>query len=138
MQFKALIVSLLAVAAQAAPASPNEERSAIEKRATTCGSTYYTTAQVNAAANAACQHVRAGTQAGSSNYPHRYNNYEGFNFKASGPWQEFPLRSSGVYTGGSPGADRVIINGNCAIAGQITHTGASGNAFVGCSGTTLG
>ncbi|PNH40213.1 hypothetical protein VD0003_g10121, partial [Verticillium dahliae] len=38
----------------------------------------------------------------------------------------------------SPGADRVIINGNCAIAGQITHTGASGNAFVGCSGTTLG
>ncbi|KAF3351927.1 hypothetical protein VdG1_09381 [Verticillium dahliae VDG1] len=76
MQFKALIVSLLAVAAQAAPASPNEERSAIEKRATTCGSTYYTTAQVNAAANAACQH--------------------------------------------------------------ITHTGASGNAFVGCSGTTLG
>ncbi|KAF6828328.1 guanyl-specific ribonuclease f1 [Colletotrichum plurivorum] len=128
MQLSLVLVSLFALAAQAVPA-------AIEKRSTTCGSTFYSTAQVNAAASAACTHVRAGTQAGSSTYPHRYNNYEGFDFDVSGPWYEFPMKTSGVYTGGSPGADRVIINGSCGLAGQITHTGASGNAFVGCSGT---
>lgn len=29
-----------------------------------------------------------------------YNNYEGFDFLVSGPYQEFPLRTSGAYTGG--------------------------------------
>lgn len=37
---------------------------------------------------------------------------------------------------GSPGADRVIINTACKLAGEITHTGASGNNFVGCDGTS--
>ncbi|ROT36455.1 hypothetical protein SODALDRAFT_380768 [Sodiomyces alkalinus F11] len=60
-----------------------------------------------------------------------------FDFPGSGPWTLFPMRTSGLYTGGSPGPDRVIIqDGDCSIAGQITHTGASGNAFVGCSGTS--
>ncbi|KAK7975619.1 poly(ADP-ribose) polymerase and DNA-Ligase zn-finger domain-containing protein, partial [Apiospora arundinis] len=68
--------------------------------------------------------------------PHTYNNYEGFNFRVDGPYQEFPIKTNGLYTGGSPGADRVIINTSCEEAGQITHTGASGNNFVGCSGTS--
>ncbi|KAK5630901.1 hypothetical protein RRF57_006616 [Xylaria bambusicola] len=91
----------------------------------------------------------------ANSYPHTYNNYEGFSFTVSGPYLEFPMLSSGVYTGGtylhgskplgcgldtysligSPGADRVIINTSCKLAGAITHTGASGNNFVGCSGT---
>ncbi|ROT38385.1 ribonuclease-domain-containing protein [Sodiomyces alkalinus F11] len=135
MQLSALFVSLLAVVAQAAPAGE------LEKRSTTCGSTYYSTYQINAARNAACIHIRAGTTAGGSTYPHAYNNYEGFRFPISGPYQLFPLRTSSVYNGesnreGAPGPDRVIINRNsCDIAGQITHTGAPGNAFVGCSGT---
>lgn len=37
---------------------------------------------------------------------------------------------------GSPGPDRVVINTSCKLAGEITHTGASGNNFVGCSGTS--
>lgn len=62
----------------------------------------------------------------------------GFNFAVSGPYQEFPILQNGnVYTGGSPGADRVVFNTNGAYAGAITHTGASGNNFVGCSGTSL-
>lgn len=32
----------------------------------------------------------------------------GFDFPVNGPYQEFPIRTSGVYTGGSPGADRVV------------------------------
>ena len=35
---------------------------------------------------------------------------------------------------GSPGPDRVVINGSGQRAGEITHTGASGNNFVACSG----
>jgi hypothetical protein len=66
---------------------------------------------------------------------HQYNNYEGFNFPVSGPYEEFPILENGVYTGGSPGADRVVFNTNGEYAGAITHTGASGNNFVGCSGT---
>lgn len=67
----------------------------------TCGTKYYSASQVAAAADAACEHFQDGTQAGSSSYPHRYNNYEGFDFKGySGPFQEFPIISGGVYTGG--------------------------------------
>ncbi|EEY21740.1 guanyl-specific ribonuclease F1 [Verticillium alfalfae VaMs.102] len=103
------------------PARPTRERSAIEKRATTCGSTYYSTAQVNAAANAACKHVRAGTQAGSSNYPHRLQTTtRASTSRRQAPGREFPPEVPVVSTP------------------EITHTGASGNNFVGCSGTTLG
>jgi len=34
-------------------------------------------------------------------YPHTYNNYEGFSFGVSGPYLEFPMLESGVYTGGA-------------------------------------
>jgi hypothetical protein len=124
-----------------------------ERAATTCGSTYYTADQVNAAAQKACSYYKAGSAPGG--YPHTYNNYEGFSFPVAGPYQEFPLLAShALYTGskfepqngwqinqsnlmlGSPGADRVIINTACKLAGAITHTGASGNNFVGCSGTS--
>ncbi|KAI0012117.1 ribonuclease-domain-containing protein [Xylariaceae sp. FL0662B] len=107
----------------------------VESAETTCGSTYYTATQVNQAAQRACTDYNAGSA--PDGYPHTYNNYEGFSFPISGPYLEFPLLSSGgVYTGGSPGADRVIINTSCKLAGAITHTGASGNNFVGCSGTS--
>jgi hypothetical protein len=50
--------------------------------------------------NQGCKYSKAGTQVGSGDYPHRYNNYEGFDFRVTGPWQEFPISRSGVYTGG--------------------------------------
>jgi hypothetical protein len=37
-------------------------------------------------------------------------------------------------TTGSPGADRVILTSSGQRAGEITHTGASGNNFVACDG----
>ncbi|KAI8293113.1 Extracellular guanyl-specific ribonuclease [Colletotrichum sp. SAR 10_98] len=102
-----------------------------------CGQTEYTLTEVRSAADAACQHVEDGTTAGSSSYPHTYRNQEGLDFNGvEGPFVEFPMKTSGVYKGGKPGADRVIINENCVLAGQITHTGANGNAFVGCEGTS--
>ncbi|TDZ27296.1 Extracellular guanyl-specific ribonuclease [Colletotrichum spinosum] len=103
-----------------------------------CGSTTYSLTEVRSAADAACQHVGAGTTAGSSTYPHPFRNSEGFEFHGvQEPFVEFPMKTTGIYTGGNPGTDRVIINDKCVLAGQITHSGASGNAFVGCSGTDL-
>ncbi|KAL1797788.1 hypothetical protein ACET3X_004394 [Alternaria dauci] len=121
-----------------APAEEAVEIAAVEARQSCyvrCGSTCYTSAQVTAARNSGYNYYTQGGQAGSSNYPHTYNNYEGFDFLVSGPYQEFPLRTSGAYTGGSPGADRVIFNTRGQRAGEITHTGASSsNGFVACSG----
>lgn len=66
-------------------------------------------------------------------YPHQYNDYEGFSFPTSAPWYEFPILSSyEVYTGGSPGADRVIFDKSGTFDSLITHTGASGDDFVAC------
>ncbi|KAH8888914.1 ribonuclease-domain-containing protein [Thozetella sp. PMI_491] len=131
MYFFSAFVTLLAAVPSvlSAPA----EVAALEKRADAqCGSVYYTAAQVNAASVRACNHYNAGTTVGG--YPHTFNNNEGFSFAVSGPYQEFPILSSGsLYTGGSPGADRVVINTSCKQAGTITHTGASGNAFVKCT-----
>ncbi|CEJ83173.1 Putative Ribonuclease/ribotoxin [[Torrubiella] hemipterigena] len=131
MQFS--ITALFSVLAVVSAAPAELERRA----AATCGSTHYSAGAVDSASQASCQHVQNGDTAGSSTYPHKYNNYEGFNFNGvSGPYYEFPILSSGkIYNGGKPGADRVIINANCEEAGVITHQGASGNNFVACSGT---
>ncbi|KAI1454370.1 Ribonuclease/ribotoxin [Annulohypoxylon moriforme] len=132
MYFVNSLLPLVAFITSVAAAPLVAERDALA--ATTCGSTYYTATQVNQAAQKACSYYSSGDAPGG--YPHTYNNYEGFSFAVSGPYLEFPMLSSGVYTGGSPGADRVVINTSCKLAGEITHTGASGNNFVGCSGTS--
>jgi hypothetical protein len=123
----------LVVSALAAPAAELEARAAA-----VCGSVSYTAAQTNAASTAACNYVRNGGTAGGSSYPHQYRNDEGFRFGGlPSPFYEFPILSNGrVYTGGSPGPDRVIITRDCKQAGTITHTGASGNAFKACQGTS--
>jgi hypothetical protein len=55
---------------------------------------------VTAARSKGYSYYQSGSEAGSSTYPHTYNNYEGFKFLVSGPYQEFPLKTSGAYTGG--------------------------------------
>ncbi|KAI9737595.1 MAG: hypothetical protein M1818_005599 [Claussenomyces sp. TS43310] len=104
--------------------------------ATTCGSVKYSVTDTSNCANAAYSYYGEDETAGSSDYPHTYNNYEGFDFPVSGPYQEFPLVKGSTYSGGSPGADRCVINTDGDYAGAITHTGASGDDFVGCSGTS--
>ncbi|KAH0368601.1 guanyl-specific ribonuclease F1, partial [Aureobasidium melanogenum] len=132
MLFKSVFATAMLFAASAV-ALPTD----IEARqsSTTCGNTYYSASQVSAAFNAGYNDYLNGVTYGNSDYPHTYNDYEGFDFPVDGPYQEFPIKKSGVYTGGSPGADRVVFNTNGEYAGAITHTGASGNDFVGCSGT---
>jgi hypothetical protein len=101
------ILALIAPVAFALPTSviteaPVED-AALEARQSCyvkCGSTCYTSAQVTAARNSAYNYVKQGGTAGGSTYPHKYNNYEGFDFLVSGTYYEFPLKTSGVYTGG--------------------------------------
>ncbi|PSN66319.1 ribonuclease-domain-containing protein [Corynespora cassiicola Philippines] len=138
MKFLSSVLLFLAPISLALPTnvvdSPAEDSIEARQCYVRCGSTCYTSAQVTGARNSGYNYIRQGGTAGGSSYPHRYNNYEGFDFLVSGPYYEFPLRTGGAYTGGSPGADRVVFNGNGQRAGEITHTGASGNAFVACSG----
>jgi len=78
------------------------EEAAVEARAcyVQCGSTCYTSAQASTARSAGFKYYQQGDEAGSTTYPHTYNNYEGFDFLVAGPYQEFPLKTSGAFTGG--------------------------------------
>ncbi|KAL9086722.1 MAG: hypothetical protein Q9159_004017 [Coniocarpon cinnabarinum] len=126
-----LTLALLGLAA----ASPLSKRQSGTQR---CGSDSYSASKIASAANTACSYISQGGEAGGSKYPERYNDYEGFSFDgAPGPYYEFPILESGTYDGGSPGADRVVVStsGGCGYVGLITHSGASDNDFVACSGT---
>ncbi|EGP89360.1 unnamed protein product [Zymoseptoria tritici ST99CH_1A5] len=137
MRFSLLSSALLfATAAFSAPVAEPAELE-IRQQATYCGNQYYSASQVSAAVNKGYNYYANGQQVGSGNYPHQYNNREGFSFAVSGPYQEFPILASGsTYSGGSPGPDRVVFNTRGQWGGTITHTGASNNNFVGCSGTS--
>ncbi|KAF7128396.1 hypothetical protein CNMCM5793_003126 [Aspergillus hiratsukae] len=122
------VAALLLAPVLAAPAEIDTRACAY-----TCGSVCYTSSAVYAAQEAGYDLYASSETVGSNDYPHRYNNYEGFDFPVSSPYYEWPILASGqIYNGGSPGADRVIFNSNDQLAGVITHTGASGNAFVSC------
>ncbi|KAK3392905.1 Ribonuclease/ribotoxin [Podospora didyma] len=104
-----------------------------------CGNNRYTKQQIDAATAEGCRLSANNQQLGNSRYPHQFNNREGLVFPASGPYQEFPILSGGaVYSGGAPGADRIVFNpnyqGSCTFIGAMTHTGAAQtNGFVSCS-----
>lgn len=99
MKFLTSILLLVAPIALALPTSD----ATLEVRQSCyvqCGNTCYSSNQIQAALNAGFNYYSNDDQAGSSTYPHRYNNYEGFDFPVSDPYQEFPLKTSGVYSGG--------------------------------------
>ncbi|PTB70304.1 ribonuclease-domain-containing protein [Trichoderma citrinoviride] len=106
----------------------------VDKRAAcvyTCGSVCYWQSDIDAALSKGYSLYKSGDDEDS--YPHQYNDYEGFKFPTASPWYEFPILSSfDVYTGGSPGPDRVIFDSKGNFDSVITHTGASGDDFVAC------
>jgi hypothetical protein len=114
MKFLSSLLLLIAPVALALPTSVITEapvENELEARQSCfvrCGSVCYTSAQLTSARNAGYNYYNTGGQAGSSNYPHTYNNYEGFDFLVTGPYQEFPVRTSGVYTGGKQIRSRYV------------------------------
>ncbi|KAK0530270.1 hypothetical protein OC834_000093 [Tilletia horrida] len=128
MKFFAFALLALPAAILASPVQTLEKR----EPSATCGSKYYTSTQVARAVQ-----LSNSNGAPSSTYPHTYNNYEGFDFSGycyDTTYNEYPLTTNG-YTGGSPGADRVIVGKSSRrFCGAITHTGASStNGFVSCN-----
>ncbi|RYP66438.1 hypothetical protein DL771_007767 [Monosporascus sp. 5C6A] len=128
---KILTALLLAtLSALNASAGPIEQRQAC---VATCGSICYWQKSVDEAVDAGYELHQAGETVGNNDYPHTFNNREGFDFVVAGPYQEFPmLNTFDPYTGGPPGPDRVVFNTAGEYAGVITHTGAGGNNFVEC------
>ncbi|KAL2255998.1 hypothetical protein VTK26DRAFT_2371 [Humicola hyalothermophila] len=127
----AILAIASAVAVSAAPYPLNVTELTVNACVYTCGSVCYESSHIQAALNKGYSLFQGGDDI--NGYPHRYNNYEGFDFPTPGPWYEYPILSShSVYTGGSPGPDRVIFDEDGALDMLITHTGASGNNFVAC------
>ncbi|OKL55417.1 hypothetical protein UA08_09274 [Talaromyces atroroseus] len=108
-------------------------RTRADKCVETCGSTCYWQSDIDAALNEGYSLLQSGET--KDDYPHRYEDYEGFDFDVSSPYYEYPILSSyKVFTGSDPGTDRVIFNGDGEYAGLITHTGASSyDGFVECT-----
>jgi hypothetical protein len=151
-------LGILALCIASVSASPIHQRATCVY---TCGSVCYWQEDIDEARAAGYKQLKAGTTLGSGkilclitrstfalsyslcflywanlvgSYPHVYNDYEGFSFPTAKPWYEFPILSSyAPYTGGSPGADRVIFDSKGAFDSLLTHTGASStNGFVQC------
>lgn len=100
----------------------------------TCGRRCYSSDDANAAKEAGYRYHQEHETVGSGHYPHVYNNYEDIDFPVEPTYYEFPiLTSHKTYSGGSPGADRVVFNDNNELAGLLTHSGSSGNGFSACS-----
>jgi hypothetical protein len=101
--------------------------------------TYYSQQNIDDAATTALSYYASGETVGNDKYPHQYKDYEGFSFLCSAPYLEFPILTSGVYDGGSPGADRVVIgsissdDSSAEYCAVITHDGQSDNDFAECS-----
>ncbi|RPD58890.1 Ribonuclease/ribotoxin [Lentinus tigrinus ALCF2SS1-7] len=91
----------------------------------------YSRAQIGAA-------VTAGAQAPPrtiGNYPHTFGNFERILFATctGQTLNEFPILTTGPFTGRGPGPDRVIYTSSGQFCGCITHTGApTAGGFVPC------
>ncbi|PWY86676.1 RNase Ms,minor [Aspergillus heteromorphus CBS 117.55] len=125
-----LLPLLLSSSLVAASAHDTERR---DSCAYYCGSTCYWSSDVSAAQAKGYELQQDGETV--HDYPHVYHDYEGFDFSVSGTYYEYPIMDDyDVYDGGSPGADRIIFNGDDELAGLITHTGASSeDGFVQCT-----
>ncbi|KAL2019762.1 hypothetical protein VTK56DRAFT_9206 [Thermocarpiscus australiensis] len=133
VRFITAVLALVGVVAVSAAPLASEGETEMKRASCvyTCGSTCYWQEDIDAALNKGVSLQQSGQEIDS--YPHQYNDYEGFRFPTSGPWYEFPILSSfKVYSGGSPGPDRVIFDSDGNFDSVITHTGASGDDFVAC------
>ncbi|KZV73220.1 Ribonuclease/ribotoxin [Peniophora sp. CONT] len=128
----ALVRSLAVASALATLALASPMRRALPSGDVTCGSNVYTVSQVSAAVSGGVAHE--SNPIGSDSYPHTFRDDEGLKLFCSGSsWLEYPILKSGAYSGGSPGADRVVFNTAGTYCAVITHTGASEtNGFVSC------
>jgi hypothetical protein len=98
MHLSFILTALLPIFATASPVAQVARR---QSNSTACGKNDYTTKQITAAVSAGCQYWQDKKTVGSDKYPHKYNDYEGFDFGGvDGPYLEFPILEKGVYSKG--------------------------------------
>ena len=67
----------------------------------TCADDPFMTVDITKASTKGCELFKAGEQIGKNDYPHRFNNREGFDFVVEGPYQEYPIMANlEIYDGG--------------------------------------
>jgi len=120
---KLFTVLALSLFASCVAALPNVKR---QSSGCNCAGTKYSETDIDNA-------IQEAQSGGADDYPHQYHDYEGFSFTCSSPYYEYPMEAGDTYTGGSPGADRVIYSTGGDFCGCITHTGASGDDFLECT-----
>ncbi|KAJ7305452.1 guanyl-specific ribonuclease C2 [Mycena albidolilacea] len=123
------VIAALAIASPAPRALPSGD--------VTCGRNVYTVSQVSAAVGGGFAH--RNDPIGSGNYPHEYfvESSEHIELFCSGSsFLEYPILPGGVaYSGGSPGADRVVFTTSGTYCAVVTHTGAATeDGFTSCEG----
>lgn len=96
VSIKSLLTLSLAALAAANPVALDKRQSG----SISCGGNTYSASQLGSAVDEGCALHQAGETLGSNSYPHTFNNREGLPFETSGPYQEFPVMTGGVYTGG--------------------------------------
>ncbi|KAJ3723835.1 Ribonuclease/ribotoxin [Lentinula raphanica] len=152
-----LASSVILVRASATPLDSQVARS-LPEGDVTCGSTVYTLSEVESAVSGGFNHL--DDPIGEDSYPHIYHDYEDLDMYCSGStWYEvrvyisksksdkelsaltwmcpsqYPILKGGTaYSGGDPGADRVVFNPSGTYCAVITHTGASDDDFLACKG----
>jgi len=89
----------------------------------TCGRNVYSRKQVDEATAEGCRLYQARQTLGNNNYPHRFNNREALVFATAGPYQEFPILTSGNYTGRESASDTYLGKINTDMLIRITRRG---------------
>ncbi|KAI9050316.1 hypothetical protein LZ554_005483 [Drepanopeziza brunnea f. sp. 'monogermtubi'] len=133
LSFSSLVpVTLLLTVALSAPIPATIET---RKASTVCNEVSYTAAEVTECTDAAYSHHKKGTKPPGSQFPQEFENLEKFTLAVKPPYEAFPLKKEGVYTGGDPGPDRCLISTTTGkYAGVITSSGAENDdSWVKCS-----
>lgn len=100
MHFTGLITALLASAVAVAETAAHHQLDARATSGVTCGTVPYSASAVASASDRACKYYKDRNSV--NDYPHTFNNREGFVFATSGPYIEFPIMKTGVlYNGGA-------------------------------------
>ncbi|OJJ29982.1 hypothetical protein ASPWEDRAFT_46712 [Aspergillus wentii DTO 134E9] len=105
------------------------------------GTTQYSKADIQRAAEAALRHHNAGTTVGDGNYPHHFGNFNNqvpLVANCAGlDLEEFPLVKSVAYPGGTPAAPRVAVSYSGANTVRLCAVMAHkrGNVFYRCDWT---
>ncbi|CEH12908.1 ribonuclease t1 [Ceraceosorus bombacis] len=126
---KALLVVAFVAASSVSSASIAARQSSVS-----CGGHSISSSQIQTALQTGYDDYQNGSS--PSGYPHAYYQYadEHITLQCGGnSYHEFPITGSTPFTGGSPGAYRVIFNDDGDYCATVYHASKSDNSFAQCN-----